>query len=438
MFLLFCICGIDEEEHVCINSKQPSLVTDAMKNDDTEEKADLPKSVEIEEKLRISDVQLGAGAFSQVYVGSYKGGKIAVKCASMYCKYAQNEIHIIQNIPFHTNIIRMLTYFHTDSKTCLVYEIADCDLLSTIENDKPLSEDNAREYFIQLLDGMHHMHSHNIIHGDIKLENLLLCEKTLKIADFGLSRQIEVNVPITGLRGTLPYCSPNTLSGNSYDAVDADLWSVSICLFALVCGFFPYETATNQDWRFVRIYMKSKQLVEELHKIYKKQFFLSKGIRHLLHTTLIMEGNVSLQEMVSHEWCLADKTKIDNTGDTEKTGSMQILHEEIDNTTGDIGNPKSMQVLHKEIDNTAGDMANPKSMQVLHGEIDNTAGDMATPKSMQVFHEEIANTTRDIENPKTTQILYEEDNIVWKCREHTVPYIIRMNAAVSATNFECH
>lgn len=99
-----------------------------------------------------------------------------------------------------------------------------------------------RTYFHQLIEGIQYLHSNSLAHLDLKLENLLLGEDLLlKIADFELAQRSNNNnsYVIEGA-GSINYRAPEVLSGNCVDYYAADMYSIGICLYALMTGSFPF------------------------------------------------------------------------------------------------------------------------------------------------------------------------------------------------------
>ncbi|KAL3895806.1 MAG: hypothetical protein SGPRY_013423 [Prymnesium sp.] len=114
-----------------------------------------------------------------------------------------------------------------------------------------------------LAQALAHCHRHGVAHRDIKLENALLTEQGLvKLIDFGLSHlyfidpatgQADRSVPITGYCGSKSYAAPEVLTGRGYDGYSADIWSLGVCMFGLLNGFFPVDEAKPTDWRFQKL-----------------------------------------------------------------------------------------------------------------------------------------------------------------------------------------
>jgi len=89
---------------------------------------------------------------------------------------------------------------------------------------------------------MEYMHRLNIVHRDLKPENLLLdYKKNIKIVDFGLSNTYVKDEYLKMACGSPCYAAPEMIAGKRYDGTKVDTWSSGIILYALICGFLPFE-----------------------------------------------------------------------------------------------------------------------------------------------------------------------------------------------------
>lgn len=120
---------------------------------------------------------------------------------------------------------------------------------------KGFPEKIARFYFKKLIDALEFLHAKNVVHWDLKLENLLLNDQfDLKIADFGLSTTVESTygdgVMYTRV-GTEWYMPPEMLEKNAYIGVCADLFAAGIILYVLVLGNMPTQKkAESEDYLY--------------------------------------------------------------------------------------------------------------------------------------------------------------------------------------------
>ncbi len=153
-----------------------------------------------------------------------------------------------------------------------------------------MPEAYARNFFCQMLDGVNYCHLAGVAHRDLKLENVLLnAEGVLKIIDFGLShvypvdRSTGVTVvdrskPLRDVCGSKSYAAPEVLAARGYDGFGADMWSLGVCLFAMLSGFFPLDEASAQDWRFPKLCEAQSRGASTVNSVYG---FYSRTARHL-------------------------------------------------------------------------------------------------------------------------------------------------------------
>ena len=113
---------------------------------------------------------------------------------------------------------------------------------------RKLKEDECKYIFKQIVEGIVYLHSKNIIHRDIKLENLLLDEiKTLKIIDFGFSVCVKPDQKINNFCGTPTYMAPEIVSKKEYSGAPVDVWALGVLLYVLLCGTFPFKAQDEKE-----------------------------------------------------------------------------------------------------------------------------------------------------------------------------------------------
>ena len=101
--------------------------------------------------------------------------------------------------------------------------------------------------FQQLLNAVEYLHSIGITHRDIKPENILLDHNNfVKLIDFGLSSFYQKNEKLMTSCGSPCYAAPEMLVEKAYDPLLADIWSCGIVLYAMVCGFLPFEDKSTK------------------------------------------------------------------------------------------------------------------------------------------------------------------------------------------------
>jgi 5'-AMP-activated protein kinase catalytic alpha subunit len=123
------------------------------------------------------------------------------------------------------------------------------ELFNYIVKKKRLEDDEACYFFTQIINGLEFIHRHNIVHRyilfkirDLKPENLLITnDRILKIIDFGLSNSYRTGQLLQTPCGSPCYASPEMILGKKYSGLLIDIWSCGIILYAMVCGYLPFE-----------------------------------------------------------------------------------------------------------------------------------------------------------------------------------------------------
>ena len=145
----------------------------------------------------------------------------------------------------HPNIMRLYEVFYEVRTVVLVTElVAGGELFDRIIEKGSYSEKDAAKVMSQLCNALSYMHEKNIVHLDLKPENLLYAapmpDETLKVADFGLARTIVKGKEMKSVCGTPGYVAPEIISNRGCDSTAVDMWSVGVILYILLCGFPPF------------------------------------------------------------------------------------------------------------------------------------------------------------------------------------------------------
>jgi len=162
---------------------------------------------------------------------------------------ARREIEIMKQLTEVGNpyIIKLIDVLDTPSEFHIVLEyICGGELVALILKNQGLSEAHTHKLFKQILSAIETCHAHNIIHRDIKLQNILLDHnRNIKLIDFGLSNFRQDGVFRTTFCGTPAYASPEILLGTKYNGPEVDVWSLGVVLFAMLTSQFPFTTISD-------------------------------------------------------------------------------------------------------------------------------------------------------------------------------------------------
>ncbi|KAJ3164174.1 hypothetical protein HK101_000491, partial [Irineochytrium annulatum] len=155
----------------------------------------------------------------------------------------QLEVQLLMRLD-HPNVINLYQVMETEDECYVVMEFASGgELIEYIAARNYLSEKEARRFFRQLISAMDHCHLANVVHRDLKLENLLLNDsKNLLISDFGLGRtfQNDTDELMKTFCGTPNYAAVELISGIPYIGVKSDIWAMGVVLFVMMTGKPPF------------------------------------------------------------------------------------------------------------------------------------------------------------------------------------------------------
>ena len=199
--------------------------------------------------------KLGEGTFGVVRIATHilTNEKVAVKILNKKRiseksdkTRVEREIKILKLL-HHNNIIQLYSVIQTSTTIYLIMEYASGkELFDYINSKKKLKEPEACKFFQQIVSGIEYLHKLKIAHRDLKPENLLLNHnKDIKIVDFGLSNLYTKNQLLSTACGSPCYAPPEMINGNNYKGHLVDIWSSGVILFAMLCGYLPFEDVSN-------------------------------------------------------------------------------------------------------------------------------------------------------------------------------------------------
>lgn len=265
---------------------------------------------------------LGEGEFGKVKYAQhvYSGAFFAIKLIrkekldDAHSIKLRREIEILRTIQ-HPHIVQLTDIIEDHNVIGIVMEYcAGGELFDYILSRKSLSEVEARHFFVQLISGVCHLHSKNIVHRDLKLENLLIGKKLdLKIADMGFARYCGSGAENTlgGSEWLLKtscgspfYAAPElVISTQSYYAPKTDIWSCGVILFSMIAGYLPFDDdPSNPDG--ANIPQLYQHIMQSSLKFPGKDLKLSSSVRHLLQRILCLDPahRAGWREIWDHPW----------------------------------------------------------------------------------------------------------------------------------------
>ena len=275
-----------------------------------EEKEEKDQIIEGKNKTYIISKTLGKGTFGKVklaYNKENKNEKYACKILLksnikdeddyMRCK---REMDILKKM-HHVNVVRTYEIISTE-KTYFIFMdfCSKGELFNYIVEKQHLSEQKSAFFYYQLINGIEYIHKKGVCHRDLKPENLLLTEKNkLKIIDFGLSNYFKGNLLETPC-GSPCYASPEMVMGNKYNGFCIDIWSSGIILYAMLCGYLPFEEMENDEYNEVLF-----RNIVECNVEYPNEF-ITPVAKDLLCKILVKDPKkrITIEEIKAHSFYL--------------------------------------------------------------------------------------------------------------------------------------
>ena len=226
-----------------------------------ENKKEKEKINKIENNKMIDDYiiknTIGKGTFSTVKLGEHikTKQKVAIKILNKEkikekedLERIKREIKILQMMD-HPNIIKTYKISENAKNYYIIMEYCDGgELFNYIVEKEKLDENEASMFFYQLISALEYIHSLGITHRDLKPENLLLVNnKIIKIIDFGLSNYFNGEKQLETPCGSPSYASPEIIKGEAYNGFNIDIWASGIILFAMLCGYLPFDDDEEEE-----------------------------------------------------------------------------------------------------------------------------------------------------------------------------------------------
>ena len=216
--------------------------------------------------------RLGGGSFADVYLGKENATEDLVAIKVLKKKYRKldqcyelREVQSLQKLckenlssqKGYDNIIKLkeIIFEKKTGKLSLVFEYMETDLYELMKKRSPsrLSEEEIKDITYQMLLGLYHMHKYGFFHRDMKPENLLLTGKKVKIADFGLAREIRSIPPFTEYVSTRYYRAPECILRSQNYNSPVDIWAVGCIMAEMYMHPMPLFYGSSEKEVFIKI-----------------------------------------------------------------------------------------------------------------------------------------------------------------------------------------
>jgi calcium-dependent protein kinase len=213
------------------------------------------------EEFYIKESNLGEGLNGWVYkvkhklTGSIRAMKMIKKDLTNINKEVEkeilNEIEMLRKLD-HSNIVKLYEFYHTFNAYYLLQEYCSGgELFQQIVENAPFNEDVSAYLMYQILSSVSYCHKMNIIHRQLKPENILIERKEkngylrIKLIDFGTAKIFGKNKVQKRVIGSSYYIAPEVLSHNYNEK--CDLWSCGVIMYILLTGRPPFGGDTNEE-----------------------------------------------------------------------------------------------------------------------------------------------------------------------------------------------
>uniref|UniRef100_A0A672QEZ9 non-specific serine/threonine protein kinase n=1 Tax=Sinocyclocheilus grahami TaxID=75366 RepID=A0A672QEZ9_SINGR len=208
------------------------------------------------------------------------------------------EVQIMKMLD-HPHIIKLYQVMETKNMLYLVTEYAkNGEIFDYLAKHGRLSEPEARRKFWQILSAVEYCHNRNIVHRDLKAENLLLDgHMNIKIADFGFGNFFQPGKPLATWCGSPPYAAPEVFEGQQYEGPQLDIWSMGVVLYVLVCGALPFDGPSLPILR--------QRVLEGRFRI---PYFMTEDCEHLIRRMLVLDPSkrLSIGQIKEHKWMVME------------------------------------------------------------------------------------------------------------------------------------
>uniref|UniRef100_A0A6Q2Z314 non-specific serine/threonine protein kinase n=1 Tax=Esox lucius TaxID=8010 RepID=A0A6Q2Z314_ESOLU len=191
--------------------------------------------------------------------------------------------------------VQLFEVIETEKTLYLIMEYASGgEVFDYLVSHGRMKEKEARAKFRQIVSAVHYCHLKNIVHRDLKAENLLLdADSNIKIADFGFSNEFTMGNKLDTFCGSPPYAAPELFQGKKYDGPEVDIWSLGVILYTLVSGSLPFDGQNLKELR-----------ERVLRGKYRVPFYMSTDCEGILRRFLVLNPTkrCTLEQIMKDKW----------------------------------------------------------------------------------------------------------------------------------------
>lgn len=245
---------------------------------------------------------IGKGNFAKVKLARHilTGREVAIKIIDKTqlnptsLQKLFREVRIMKCLN-HSNIVKLFEVIETEKTLYLVMEYASGgEVFDYLVAHGRMKEKEARAKFRQIVSAVQYCHQKQIVHRDLKAENLLLdADMNIKIADFGFSNEFTIGNKLDTFCGSPPYAAPELFQGKKYDGPEVDVWSLGVILYTLVSGSLPFDGQNLKELR-----------ERVLRGKYRIPFYMSTDCENLLKRFLVLNPSKrgTLEQIMKDRW----------------------------------------------------------------------------------------------------------------------------------------
>uniref|UniRef100_A0A669D9E1 Serine/threonine-protein kinase n=1 Tax=Oreochromis niloticus TaxID=8128 RepID=A0A669D9E1_ORENI len=281
------------------------------------------------------DEVLGSGQFGIVYGGKHRksGRDVAIKIIDKLRfptkqeSQLRNEVAILQSL-HHPGVVNLDCMFETPERVFVVMEKLHGDMLEMIlSSEKGRLPERITKFLVtQILVALRHLHFKNIVHCDLKPENVLLASADsfpqVKLCDFGFARIIGEKSFRRSVVGTPAYLAPEVLRNKGYNR-SLDMWSVGVIIYVSLSGTFPF----NED-EDINDQIQNAAFMYPPHPWKKISQEAIDLINNLLQVK--MRKRYSVDKTLSHPWLQDYQMWLDLRNLESRINERYITHESDD------------------------------------------------------------------------------------------------------------